>query len=242
MRPRILLAVALTSTLGCVHYEYDHEFQLRLDGTGSATITGQPLFWSWCKGVGSPGDPGGSVNDAVVRRVLEASGLRVRRVVTTRRGGNTYVSAMVEFDDINRVATSAAFDDLGLRLERQGDRYVLRGVWRCAHVPPGGSTATPGLVAVRFHLPSKVYAHDNAVNGVERGNILTWREGATQALAGRELRFGAVMDHRSILRSTILLFATAIVTAAACIALILWLVSRRGRRTQAARPSLGGLS
>jgi hypothetical protein len=229
MRTRILLSLAFVSLIGCVRYEYDHEFQLRLDGTGSAKITGQPIFWSWCKGIGSTDDPSGTVNDASVRQVLESAGLRVRRVITTQRNGNTYVSASVDFSDINQAANSAAFPDLGLRLERQGDRYVLRGVWRCAYIPPGAANATPGLVAVRFHLPSKVYAHDNAANGVERGNILTWREETAQALSGRELRFGAVMDQRSILHSTILLFAASIAMAVVCIAVTLWLVSRRGR-------------
>ena len=54
-------------------------------------------------------------------------------------------------------------------------------------------------MAVRFHLPSKVYEHKNAVEGVERGNIVGWRQDVAQGLAGRPLELGAVIGPRSIL-------------------------------------------
>ena len=89
-----------------------------------------------------------------------------------------------------------------------------------------------GVMAVRFHLPSKVYGHDNAAGGVERGNIVGWRQEVAQALAGTPLAFGATIDSRSILWSTVGLFAGAIVTALAIIAVALLVVLRRGRRAQ----------
>ena len=51
-------------------------------------------------------------------------------------------------------------------------------------------------MAVRFHLPSKVYGHDNADLGVERGNIVSWRQEVGRALAGQPLAFGATIDSR----------------------------------------------
>jgi len=83
---------------------------------------------------------------------------------------------------------------------------------------------------VRFHLPSKVYGHRNAVFGVERGNILGWRQETKDALDGGRLEFGAEMDERSILSSTVMLFAGAVVLAALLLAFGLWAVVRRGRR------------
>ena len=85
-------------------------------------------------------------------------------------------------------------------------------------------------MAVRFHLPSKVYGHRNAADGVERGNILGWRQDTAAALDGGRLEFGAEMDERSILFSTVMLFAGAVVLAVLLLALALWAVVRRGRR------------
>jgi hypothetical protein len=91
-----------------------------------------------------------------------------------------------------------------------------------------------GLMAVRFHLPSKVYGHDNAAGGVERGNIVGWRQDVARALAGDGLAFGASIDSRSILWSTVGLFAAAIATGLGIIAVALFVVSRRGRRQRTA--------
>jgi hypothetical protein len=85
-------------------------------------------------------------------------------------------------------------------------------------------------MAVRFHLPSKIYSHRNAAEGVERGNILGWRQGVGQALDGGRLELGAEMDQRSILFSTVVLFGGAVVLAVLLLALALWAVARRGRR------------
>ena len=85
-------------------------------------------------------------------------------------------------------------------------------------------------MAVRFHLPSKVYSHRNAAEGVERGNILAWRQDTAAALDGGRLDLGAEMDERSILLSTVLLFAGAVMLAVLLLTFALWAVVRRGRR------------
>jgi hypothetical protein len=85
-------------------------------------------------------------------------------------------------------------------------------------------------MAVRFHLPSKIYSHRNAADGVERGNILGWRQEVGAALTGGRLEFGALMDERSILFSTVLLFAGAVALAVVLLVAGLWAAIRRGRR------------
>jgi hypothetical protein len=97
-----------------------------------------------------------------------------------------------------------------------------------------GARDRDGLMAVRFHLPSKVYEHKNAFSGVERGNIVGWRQDVAQALDGRGLDFGAVIDRRSILVSTVALFAGAILLALALLGGALYWVVRKGRRAAAA--------
>lgn len=89
-------------------------------------------------------------------------------------------------------------------------------------------------MAVRFHLPSKVYDHKNAADGVERGNIVAWRQDVAAALRGEPLRFHATMDQRSILWSTVGLFGTAIVLALATLGGALYFALRRGRGVRAA--------
>jgi hypothetical protein len=100
-------------------------------------------------------------------------------------------------------------------------------------LPDVGPGARDGLMAVRFHLPSKLYSHRNAFGGVERGNIVGWRETVAEGLAGRPLEFGALMDRRSILMSTVGLFAMAIAAALAILASVLWWVVRKGRKSLA---------
>jgi hypothetical protein len=228
MTPRasLLLLLAL-ATPGCITYEFEHEFWLRVDGGGTVYVTGQPALWTAFKGLGQT--PGADATPASARALFERSGLRVRRVTLTQRGGRPYLFVAADFDDVNRLAGSPAFPDLAIGLTRRGDQLELAGSWKRAG-PPSPDAPREGLVAVRFHLPSKVYAHRNASGGVERGNIVAWREGLAAVLDGRRVEFGASLDSRSILWSTVGLFAVAIVLALSLLAGALLWVRRRGRR------------
>ncbi len=227
---RILAAAALFVLLalrGCVRYEFDHELWLNVDGSGEVRVTGRPELWSAFKGLSPSSDPETLRGEA--RRLFEASGLEVRRVTLTRRRGQPYLFVAARFDDVNRLEGTAAFPDLRLKLRREGDRLRLAGMWK----RPAGSAADPpgeGLVAVRFHVPSKIYEHKNAAGGVERGNILSWRETVAEALSGRALDLEFLVDERSILFSTVGLFAATIGAAFAILAAGVYLTARRGRR------------
>jgi hypothetical protein len=225
----VLLAFGLA---GCrLVYEYEHEFWLRVDGSGTVNVTGRPGLWVAFKGLGRPEDPEGSATREAARALFERSGLRVRRVTLTRRQGRPYLFVSGSFEDANRLAGSPAFPDLRLSLRREGDRLVLDGAWaRPSPAPPPPAADREGLMAVRFHLPSKVYDHKRAAEGVERGNILAWRQEVRQALEGGVLAFGASLDSRSILGSTVLLFAGAIGLGLGMLAVALYLVFRKGRR------------
>ncbi len=228
------LAVALlaaTALRGCVSYEYEHEIWLRVDGSGTINVTGRPALWTAFKSLpqGAGGKP-----DAIkqaARELFERSGLEVKRVTLTTRRGQRYLFVSADFRDVNRISYTPAFPDLRVGLRREAGRLQLDGSWqRPIEAVPGGEKDRDGLMAVRFHLPSKVYGHRRADDGVERGNILGWRQETRAALDGGRLEFGAEMDGRSILSSTVMLFVGAVVLAVVLLAAALWAVVRRGRK------------
>ena len=231
MWPRLAALLLLAAGLrGCVAYEYEHEFWLKVDGSGSVYVTGRPELWRAFKGLQVEGLDADGMRTAA-RALFERSGLRVRRATVTRRHGRSYLFVSADFDDVNALPGKPAFPDLAIGLRPQGDRLRLEGRWsRPTGLGQGPPVNTAGLMAVRFHLPSKVYGHDNADLGVERGNIVSWRQGVAPALGGQPVAFGATIDPRSILWSTVGLFAAAIALGLGILAVALLLVFRRGRK------------
>lgn len=228
MLGRLAAVLFLAAGLGaCVAYEYEHELWLEVDGSGTVFVTGQPALWTAFKGFDQR-DADASALRQAARELFERSGLRVRKVAVTSRGGRRYLLVAAEFDDVNRLPGTPAFPDLQIRLSPEGENLRLAGAWR----PPGTRAAGPaeGLMAVRFHLPSKIFAHHNAFDGVERGNIVAWRQDVARGLAGQPLEFGALMGQHSILFSTVSVFAAAIVGALGVLALAVYSVLRTGRR------------
>ena len=225
----LLLAAGLR---GCVTYEFDHEFWLKVDGSGSVYVTGRPDLWRSFKGLPTDG-LGNDELRAAARALFERSGLRVRRVTVTRRKGQSYLFLSADFKDVNTLRGTPAFPDLDIALRPAGEHLRLEGRWARPGAPGAPPVNSAGLMAVRFHLPSRVYGHDNAHMGVERGNIVSWRQEIAQALGGQPLAFGATIDSRSILWSTVGLFAAAIALGLGIIAVTLALVFWRGRREAA---------
>ena len=231
MLPRLAALVLLIAGLrSCVAYEYEHEFWLEVDGSGTVFVTGRPELWAAFKGFDQPGADGDALKQAA-RALFERSGVRVRKVTLTRRHGRPYLFVAADFDDVNRLGGTPAFPDLQLRLAPEGGRLRLQGSWGGA---ARAEAPADGLLAVRFHLPSKIFWHHNADDGVERGNIVGWREDVAQALHGRPLEFAALMDQRSILFSTVSIFAGAIAGGLAILAAAAWWVVRTGRRREPA--------
>lgn len=232
----LLLAVVLAASLrGCLTYEYEHEFWLDVDGSGTVYVTGRPSLWAAFKGLPASDDRADESRRAA-RELFEKSGLRVRRVTWTKRQGRPYLFVSADFPDVNRLSGTAAFPDLKIAMQAQEQRLLLKGEWQPAAgaAPPAGDRG--GLMAVRFHLPSKVYEHHNAVEGVERGNIVAWRQDVAQGVAGKALAFGAVIDRRSILLSTVGLFAGAIVLGLSAVGAAIYLTFRKGRAARAPGP------
>ena len=235
---RLAAVVVLVAGLrSCVVYEYEHEFWLRVDGSGTVNVTGRPDLWTTFKGLGRSEDPEATATRESARALFERSGMRVRRVTLTRRRGHSYLFVSADFKDVNALGGTPAFPDLKLSLSQEGERLRLSGSWT-PRAQEAAATLAPAdpesLMAVRFHLPSRVYEHKNAMEGVERGNIVGWCQTLGQAFGGGRLELGALMDRRSILRSTVGLFGAAIGGGLSLLALALFLVHRRGRREREA--------
>jgi hypothetical protein len=231
MIPRLAAALLLVTALrGCLTYEYEHEVWLQVDGSGVVHVTGRPRLWTAFKSLPlDESDP--EAMKKAARKLFEESGLDVSRVTVTKRRGQRYLFVSAEFEDVNRISYTRAFPDLRVGLRREDGRLMLDGSWqRPIEALPGGEKDREGLMAVRFHLPSKVYSHRRAADGVERGNILGWRQETAAALDGGRLEFGAAMDERSILSSTVMLFAGAVVLAVVLLSIALWAVVRQGRK------------
>jgi hypothetical protein len=243
MIPRLAAALLVAAALrGCLSYEYEHEIWLQVDGSGTVNVTGRPALWTALKSLPlDEKDP--EAMKKAARELFERSGLRVKRVTVTRRRGHRYLFVSAEFKDANRISYTPAFPDLRVGLRREGGRLHLDGSWqRPIEALPGGEGDREGLMAVRFHLPSKVYGHRRAADGVERGNILGWRQDVAAALDGGRLEFGADMDERSILSSTVMLFAGAVVLAVVLLAAALWAAVRQGRKDLERLPPRGPVS
>jgi len=227
----LALLLAATALRACANYEYEHELWLRVDGSGSVNVSGRPALWTAFKSL--PLDPQGDPEaiKQAARELFERSGLEVTRVTLTTRRGQRYLFVSADFRDVNRISYTPAFPDLRVGLRREAGRLQLDGSWqRPLDALPGGEQDKDGLMTVRFHLPSKVYGHRRAAFGVERGNILGWLQQTAAAIDGGRLEFGAEMDERSILSSTLMLFVGAVVLAMLLLAVGLWALVRRGRK------------
>jgi hypothetical protein len=84
------------------------------------------------------------------------------------------------------------------------------------------------LVAFRIHVPSEIL-FDNSGKPIQRGNILEWEQPLAARLEGTPVDLHVRMATESILQTTLLLFASTIVAAAATFGIVLWWFARRGR-------------
>ena len=116
MLSRVAAVLFLIAPLhGCLVFEYEHEFWLRTDGSGSVFVTGRPELWVAFKGLGRTDDPEGTATREAARAFFEKAGLRVNRVTITRRSGQRYLFAARSFSATSTASPAAAFDFLSGR-------------------------------------------------------------------------------------------------------------------------------
>src|SRR4029453_1192323 len=110
MLPRLAACLFLAAGLhGCLAYEYEHEFWLKVDGSGTVYVTGRPELWVAFKGLGRADDP-------------EGTATRVRGGRATHGGGGPYLFVAADFKDVGAPASTPPFPALALALQREHDR------------------------------------------------------------------------------------------------------------------------
>ena len=66
------ILVLAASFRGCVTYEFEHEFWLNTDGSGSFVVTAPPWVWNAAKNVGEARDLDATVNEQRVAALFDA--------------------------------------------------------------------------------------------------------------------------------------------------------------------------
>jgi hypothetical protein len=235
-RPVLLLVLVLgLSAAACggvlkKQYEYEEELYLALDGSATLNINASVAALVALRGMDLDVDPRARVDRAHVRTLFAGPGVEVTRVSLSRRDGRRFVHVGLEVRDVRRLPQVAPFAWSTYRFDRRDDVFEYRQSVGKAAGRPVGDVGWDGdeRVAFRLHIPSVVPFH-NAPDGLQRGNILEWEQPLAERLRGAPLSLQVHMAPQSILYSTLLLFAGAIVAAAIVFALVIWWVTRKGR-------------
>jgi hypothetical protein len=230
---RRLCVLVLAAFLGgCATYEFEHEFWVHPDGSGSFEVTAPPRVWNAVKNVGDARNIETSVNVESVGALFNGPEVRKLRVRQVARDGRPFITVSADFDDINALAGTKAFPDLVVSLRREGRRLRLFGVWRRPQHSGAAGGNDEGLMAVRFHMESEIFEHRNASAGVERGNVLAWTQDLASGMSGAPIDFGATIGTTSVPRATPGLIGLAILTGVSIPFGLLYFFARRrkGRR------------
>jgi hypothetical protein len=146
--------------------------------------------------------------------------------------------------DIRTLSTAAPFAWSQYALQEETETRLFRQSVGPSALKPG-SLQNYGwegqeLVAFRVHMPSRILEHNardiesNEGSAVQRGNILAWEQLLTDRLDGRPVSIEVRMDRKSILYTTLWLFAGAFAAAVLLLCAIVWLTIRKGAREAAA--------
>jgi hypothetical protein len=237
-RARLLLMVTACSMLvsacgsgGLLGKEYEYEEELRLYVDASARMDLSSSVAALIALRGFDLDPTTDVDRSRVRSMFEGPGVTVRSVRVSRRDGRQFVHVRLDVEDIRRLSRVAPFSWSKYRFDRRGETLEFKQQVGAAVAKAVGDVGWNGneLVAFRMHIPSVITFHNAPSKKVQRGNILEWEQPFVDRMKGLPVDVQVNMARNSILYSTLLLFGSAIVLAAALFAVVIWRVARHGR-------------
>jgi hypothetical protein len=214
-------------------YEYEEELYLNLDGSATLYVNASVPALVALRGADLDVNPRARFDRARIRALFEGPNVQVSTPTSSRRNGRRFVHVRVDGRSLADLEKLAPFSWSSYDLAAPGELLEYRQVVGASAGRQVGDVGWTGaeIVAFRVHLPSRI-SYNNAKSGVQRGNILEWQQPLTARLAGAPLDMQAHIETRSILRHTLLLFASTIVAAAAAFALALWWIARKGRASE----------
>jgi len=218
--------------------QYEYEEQLYLRVTGAATVVVDTSIAALVALRGAPLDPSPSkrIDRAEIRRLYESGGCRVDNVGQPwTRKGRRFVQVRIETSDIRTLSNCSLLSWSKYSLEPEGELLRYRQTVGPPAAKDPGAINWDGqeLVAFKAHLPSRIQSHnvkrlsDGENGSVDRGNILTWEQRFADRRAGQPIEMDVTMESRSILYTTLWLFAGAFGAAVVTLLLIVWWTMRR---------------
>jgi len=175
--------------------------------------------------------PNAPLDRAAVREYFTTPVTRVTRVTTSRRNNRRFVHVRLDIDDIRRLGQAPPFAWSSYQFSNAGEIVTYRQTVGAAAGKPMGEGRWSGqeIVAFRLHIPSRIVFHNAGPGNPRRGNILAWEQPLTERLRSTRLTFDARMEPRSILYSTLLLFAGTFAAVAVLFGALIWWILRAGR-------------
>ena len=241
VRARALLLIALFAAAGCSsagvfrQYEYEEELYLALDGSVTVNVNASVASLVALRGVNLDPDPNARIDQDQRPRTLRRSwGARHDQPGEAR--SSPFRPCERESGERRSPvdACSVRLVDVSIRTQRRSVRVSTGGRTASGAQPSGIRWTGDEIVAFRLHLPSEIVFHNSPSGQVERGNILEWEQPLAERLAGRPVEMEVHLETESILYTTLLLFGSTIVAAAATLLFAVWWIARRGRGSEVA--------
>jgi len=210
-------------------YEYEEELRLNVDGSARMDLSSSVAALVALRGFDL--NPATDVDRSKVRSMFEGPGVTVRSVRVSRRDGRQFVHVRLDVEDIRRLSRVAPFSWSKYQFDRHGETLEYKQQVGAAVAKTVGDVGWNGneLVAFRMHIPSVITFHNAPSKKVQRGNILEWEQPFVDRMKGLPVDVRVNMTPHSILYSTLLLFGSTIVLAAAVFGILIWRVARHGR-------------
>lgn len=238
-----LFAVLTLSGVACSRseffrqYEYEEDVYLSLDGSATVYVNSSVAALDALRGASLDTSTNAAIDRDAVRAWFTTPVTSVtRRPTLSRRNGRRFVHVRLDVDHVKRLSQAPPLAWSTYSFGKDGDLFAYKQV---IGQPAGRSVGEVGwtgdeIVAFRLHLPSNVVTSNASAENHKRGNILVWEQPLRDRLVGKPLTLEARIESESILSRTLLLFGATFLAVAASFGVVIWLVLRRGRRTESA--------
>ena len=258
MRAALLAVVAAVAVTACSgrsgplgpEYEYDEDLTLGLDGSATLVVNASVAALVALHGVQLNTDLRTRADQLKndIRALYTSSSAQVVRVNTWNRHARRFVGIRLNVPDIRALPRASPFAWSVYELREQGEQVLYKHALKrttAAGSVPGAGWQGNEIVAFRLHLPARIRFHNsrdlasNAPRPAARGNILTWEQRLADRLEGKPIAYAedktpdvmeVRMDRKSILYTTLWLFAFAFVGALLVLGGLIWFTMRRGSR------------